>query len=89
MKVCRYCRVTGRVQGVFFRASTRQQASAMGVTGWARNCSDGSVEVLCCGEDTAVAKLVAWLSHGPAAARVSNVSCETRDYEECDGFGTG
>ena len=55
----------------------------MGVTGWARNCSDGS------GEDTAVAKLVAWLSHGPAAARVSNVSCETRDYEECDGFGTG
>lgn len=89
MKICRYCRVSGRVQGVFYRASTRQQAIALGITGWAHNCSDGSVEVLCCGEEDAVAKLVAWLSQGPAGARVLNVTCETRDFEECDGFGTG
>jgi acylphosphatase len=72
---CRRCIVSGRVQGVFFRASTRSRARALGVTGYARNLADGRVEVLACGEAQAVESLCAWLAEGPPAARVSSVEC--------------
>ena len=71
------CRVTGRVQGVWFRASTQQQAQHLGVTGYARNLPDGSVEVLACGPASAVGELESWLWQGPEAAEVSDVACET------------
>ena len=58
---CRRCYVSGRVQGVFYRASTREQARLLGVTGYARNLHDGTVEVLACGDETAVLKLCGWL----------------------------
>ncbi len=76
MTQCRRCRVTGRVQGVFFRASTREQARRLGLTGYARNLPDGSVEVLACGEPAALEALVAWLWQGPPQAAVSGVDCE-------------
>jgi acylphosphatase len=76
MKQCRRCRVTGRVQGVFFRASTREQARRLGLTGHARNLPDGSVEVLACGEPEAVEALVSWLWQGPPHAAVTGVDCE-------------
>ena len=66
-------RVTGRVQGVFFRASTRREAISLGITGYAKNLPDGSVEVLACGSAAAVEQLGEWLWVGPAAARVSHV----------------
>jgi acylphosphatase len=69
----RRCLVTGRVQGVFYRASARARASALGVTGYARNLPDGSVEVLACGEPAAVEALCAWLWQGPPAAEVARV----------------
>lgn len=65
--------VTGRVQGVFFRASTREQAVRLGITGYAKNLADGSVEVVGCGSDDALAELDAWLQHGPPSARVDSV----------------
>lgn len=68
--------VRGRVQGVFFRASTRNRARELGLTGHARNLADGSVEVLACGADDAVARLEAWLWQGPPAARVTAVESE-------------
>lgn len=71
--ITRRCFVSGRVQGVYFRASTRNQAIALGVTGYARNLADGRVEVLVEGKDEAVNKLIAWLAHGPPAARVDAV----------------
>jgi acylphosphatase len=74
--VCRRCLVTGHVQGVFFRASTRELAQSQGVTGYARNLRDGRVEVLACGSEEAVAALCRWLSDGPPGARVSEVRCE-------------
>lgn len=74
--VCYKCRVYGRVQGVFFRASTRDRATALGLTGYARNLPDGSVEVLGCGEAGRVAALRDWLWRGPAHARVERVACE-------------
>jgi acylphosphatase len=74
---CVKCRVTGRVQGVWFRASTRQQAQPLGIRGYARNLPDGSVEVLACGEEAALRSLKAWLRRGPPMARVDDLTCQT------------
>ena len=71
---CRKFRIEGRVQGVWFRESTRQQAGRLGITGYALNCPDGSVEVLACGNPQAVASLQAWLHSGPRMARVGGVT---------------
>jgi len=65
--------VRGRVQGVFFRASTRTQAQALGLGGYAKNLADGSVEVLACGTEDALNRLQSWLEQGPPAARVDDV----------------
>lgn len=77
--IARRCHVSGRVQGVFFRASTRQRAEALGVTGYARNLRDGRVEVLACGGEAAVEALVEWLAEGPPAAHVTAVDVEVLD----------
>jgi acylphosphatase len=73
---CVRCYVSGRVQGVFFRASTRHEAESLGLTGYAKNLHDGRVEVLACGAKSSLEDLCAWLAKGPAQAQVSNVSCE-------------
>ena len=65
--------IDGIVQGVFFRASTREQALALGVRGYARNLHDGRVEVLAVGDVQAVERLAEWLKHGPPHARVDRV----------------
>ncbi|WJW76130.1 acylphosphatase [Thiohalobacter sp. IOR34] len=70
------CWVSGRVQGVFFRASTRDQARRLGLTGYARNLPDGRVEVVAVGEPAALERLRDWLWQGPPAARVEDVRCE-------------
>ena len=69
----------GRVQGVFFRASTRSEALRLGLTGYAKNLPDGSVEVLACGADPALDELERWLHAGPPAARVDAVTRECGD----------
>ena len=65
--------VAGRVQGVFFRASAREQALALGLCGHAKNLDDGRVEVLACGAPEALDALQRWLHHGPPSARVDAV----------------
>jgi acylphosphatase len=75
MTVCYRCVVRGRVQGVFFRASTRSEAHKLGLTGRVENLPDGSVEVLACGEPSAVDRLRQWLWEGPPSARVDAVEC--------------
>jgi len=87
--VCVLCHVTGRVQGVFFRASTREQARLLGLTGYARNLPDGRVEVLACGAPDAVARLRDWLRIGPAAARVTGIACEAVPWQALTGFFPG
>jgi len=69
--------VTGRVQGVFFRASLRDRATQLGVNGWARNEPDGTVRAHLEGDPEAVEELVAWCAEGPPAARVDGVQRET------------
>lgn len=71
--------VSGRVQGVFFRDYTRTEAERLGVSGWVRNKSDGSVEVLISGEEHKVDQMVEWLHQGPPMAKVSSVELESVD----------
>ncbi|HUG98359.1 MAG TPA: acylphosphatase [Gammaproteobacteria bacterium] len=71
--VSRCCIVSGRVQGVFFRASTARRARELGVVGHALNLDDGRVEVLAIGPRAQVDALCAWLEAGPPAARVERV----------------
>ncbi|WP_379655766.1 acylphosphatase [Pseudoxanthomonas sp. UC19_8] len=81
--------VSGRVQGVFFRASTRDQARALGLDGYARNLADGRVEVVARGEPAAVEALAVWLAHGPALARVDALERAAWDEAVAPGFGIG
>lgn len=83
--------VSGRVQGVFFRASTREQAEALGLGGYARNLPDGRVEVLAVGDDPALDALARWLHAGPPMARVDGVSVVSAEVPAApvDGFRIG
>ena len=81
--------VSGRVQGVFYRASAREQALALGLSGYARNLPDGRVEVLACGSTAAIETFERWLWQGPAAARVDAVAREDAVAPAMQGFHTG
>ncbi len=70
---CRLFLIEGRVQGVWFRESTRRQAQPLGITGFAKNMADGSVQVLACGEHGALNQLAQWLKHGPPMAQVDHL----------------
>lgn len=80
--------VCGRVQGVFFRASTREQALRLGLIGYAKNLPDGNVEVLAGGDDTAIAQLERWLRRGPPMAQVTNVRRAPAEPPAQQGFHT-
>lgn len=68
--------VTGRVQGVAYRANMRREAQRLGVTGWVRNRSDGSVEAMVAGSAEQVAAIINWARRGPPAAQVEHVAVE-------------
>lgn len=89
MTVARRFIVKGRVQGVFFRESTRREAESLGLSGHAINLSNGDVEVLACGDGAAVDKLGTWLESGPPLARVNEISAEPAQPPKSDGFHTG
>ena len=77
--ICRRSYVSGRVQGVFYRATCVRKAQSLGVQGFARNLDDGRVEVLACGEEAAVEALIAFLWEGSPASRVSAVDTQEVD----------
>jgi acylphosphatase len=74
-------KISGRVQGVYFRASALQQAQKLGLTGWVMNCSDGSVEALAEGARAKLDELIAWCRLGPSGARVTNVDIKWESPE--------
>ncbi|MFC5062453.1 acylphosphatase [Actinomycetospora atypica] len=82
----RHVVVHGTVQGVFFRASAESEADRLGVTGWVRNRSDGTVEMLVEGDDAAVERMVAWARRGPERAEVTGVDVEEHPGEGHDDF---
>jgi acylphosphatase len=86
MSICKRCVISGRVQGVFFRASTREKALELGLTGRARNLPDGRVEVFVCGSPFRVEALCHWLQLGPPMARVDEIHCETVESRSFSGF---
>lgn len=72
--------VLGRVQGVFFRASTRDNARSFGVKGWVKNCLDGRVEAVFEGENGAIDKIVNWCRKGPSGAFVKHIDVYWEEY---------
>jgi acylphosphatase len=82
----RRVRVTGEVQGVFFRAWTQDQARSLGVTGWVRNATDGSVKAHIEGEEAAIDQLIERMRDGPPAAQVDDVEARETAVEWLERF---
>jgi acylphosphatase len=80
--------ITGRVQGVGYRFSTRDEANRLGINGWVRNLSDGRVEALFEGSKAAVEEMIKWCHKGPRAAVVKDVAVEYEEPEGLLGFET-
>jgi len=80
-----HLKIHGRVQGVSFRYCTQRQAEALGLTGWVRNCHDGTVETLIVGPADTLASMRRWLERGPTLARVERVElqAEGEQLPEC------
>ena len=78
--------IKGRVQGVWFRDSTRKVAESLGISGHAINLSDGNVEVFACGDEAALDQLAAWLQDGPRMAKVTHVIDDDAAWEDVQGF---
>jgi acylphosphatase len=79
-------RVRGAVQGVFFRAETRDRARSLGVTGWVRNVPDGSVEAVFEGDAARVESMIDWCRRGPRGAAVADVEVFDEDPQGEEGF---
>jgi acylphosphatase len=77
MKITRRLRISGRVQGVFFPESMRLRAEQLKVTGWVRNCANGTVEAVAQGDAFEVGRLIEWAQRGPDAAKVDKVEIES------------
>jgi acylphosphatase len=74
-------RIEGMVQGVGFRYYTEKEANRLGISGWVRNCADGSVETVICGSEDQLNAMLAWLKHGPPSASVSQTDIEPVEIE--------
>jgi len=81
--------ISGKVQGVFFRVSAKREADKIGLTGFAKNCDDGSVCIEGEGDEAVLQKFLEWCAHGPASARVEKIQSEFSDeLKNFDGFKT-
>ena len=79
--------ISGRVQGVYYRYSTQQEAKRLGLTGWVRNLPNGNVEAVVEGDETIVERMIGWCHDGPAGAVVSEVKKTQREASgEFEGF---
>ena len=84
--VGRHVRITGHVQGVFYRAWAQGEARELGISGWIRNCADGTVEAELAGEEADVTRMIQRLQRGPSNARVEHVEVEEIEPEETGRF---
>ena len=78
--------VSGRVQGVFFRQSTRELAMALQIKGWVRNLADGTVEIMATGDEKKLEQLIRWCHQGPPRAVVNNVLVSDAPLENFTSF---
>jgi acylphosphatase len=73
--------IEGRVQGVYFRAATVNEAQHLGLTGWVMNCPDGSVKAVAEGQREEIERLIAWCHQGPSGARVTRVDVQWQEAQ--------
>ena len=85
-RIARHVRVMGRVQGVFFRAWTQGQARELGISGWIRNCADGSVEAHLDGSEDAVTRMIERMRQGPSDAQVDEITVDEAVSENSGRF---
>ncbi len=85
-QLCMRCYISGKVQGVWFRAATKEQAQKRNINGWVRNLSDGRVEVFACGIDNQLEQFYDWLKQGPPLAKVKECTRENRQWEHYPTF---
>lgn len=78
--ICRRYLVRGRVQGVFYRASTCDKATSLGLLGWVRNRNNGAVELVACGDDARLSEMESWLWQGPPMANVEAVEVTVAEH---------
>ena len=83
---CIHFVVSGRVQGVYYRASTQEQAQYLDLVGWVSNLDDGRVEGVACGEEVELQQFKAWLHDGPLHAKVSHVVFTDLPVQDFDDF---
>ncbi|WP_068546425.1 acylphosphatase [Thalassotalea crassostreae] len=89
MKVCYIAKVTGVVQGVYFRASAQNMAIDLSLSGYANNQEDGSVELMVCGDEANVQQMLSWLETGPDEAEVEAVTAEPTNFRDVNHFSIG
>ncbi|WP_286232485.1 acylphosphatase [Thalassotalea sediminis] len=89
MNVSYLAHVRGVVQGVYFRASSQQMAIEYGLSGYAHNLADGEVELLLCGEEENVDKMLNWLNTGPPQAKVAEVKAKQIPWQQHNHFSIG
>lgn len=87
-QLCMRCYISGKVQGVWFRASAKREADKLQISGWARNLIDGRVEVFACGTENQLEQFYIWLQHGPQLARVDSHTREDLPWEVYSEFNT-
>ncbi|KTD73700.1 acylphosphatase [Legionella tucsonensis] len=87
-QICMRCYISGKVQGVWYRASAQREAKKLGITGWAQNLSDGRVEIFACGAVENLKLFYAWLQEGPQLAVVEECTYEELSWQEYEGFDT-
>ncbi|MFD2177535.1 acylphosphatase [Veronia pacifica] len=85
-QICVVASISGRVQGVGFRFHTAHEGLRLSLTGYAKNCADGTVEVLACGDEENINALLKWLETGPSTATVSGVASEKTAWRSVEGF---
>ena len=73
--------ISGRVQGVWFRASTRNKAQQLGLKGWVKNTSDGKVEAIFEGEEKNIEEIIKWCHKGPSLAHVTHIDIKQEQYK--------
>ena len=81
-----HVKISGRVQGVWYRASTKQKAESLGIKGWVRNTDEGCVEAVFEGEDEIVDEMISWCRRGPPMSHVKNVDIKTQNLSNLEGF---
>jgi len=87
--ICVRCIVSGKVQGVWYRDTTRRKAQSLSLTGHAINLPDGTVEIVACGQETQVKALQEWLWEGSQYSKVSSVACESIEAGTSNQFRIG